>query len=147
MPDENAAGLAGEGRAPRALRIVAGLFVLYGVAAIAEMLIRLTQGHLLLAFGALGVFIGPGLLRGSRTWRVWALVFCWMAAVVAPVFIVWLAVAGGPVEQRLLGIPTGMVPWPVAFVLGHALFALTIWELHVLLRPDVRAWFHSEPSG
>jgi len=50
-------------QAPRALKIVAALFVLSGVLAAVEVLVLLARGHVSLNLGILCIFVGYGLLR------------------------------------------------------------------------------------
>ena len=60
---------------PRALRSIAFLFRAEGVLAVLSIAAALADRRLHLALGILGFWIAPGLLRGDRTWRAWALAF------------------------------------------------------------------------
>ena len=58
---------------PLSLRIVAGLFVAGAVLSVAGIILALLEPRLNINLGVLGFWIAPGLLRGDRTWRGWAI--------------------------------------------------------------------------
>lgn len=132
--------------APASLKIVAALFILGGLSSALDALIRLTQGTLFLNLGILGLFIGIGLLRYSRGWRVCALVFLWLAMVGFPLAGFLLVATDQPVRFTLFGQEVSEVPKTAGVaVAGVAVaavgFALALWRYRVLTRPRVRQLF------
>lgn len=63
---------------PLSLKIVAGLFMLTGLLAAIDVVVKLFHQHLDLNLMLLGLWIGPGLLRHNPTWRKWTLAFLWL---------------------------------------------------------------------
>jgi hypothetical protein len=61
--------MEGQKQAPLALKVVAAFFILSGVLAALEILISLTHQIINFNFGALGIFVGLGLLRFRCGWR------------------------------------------------------------------------------
>lgn len=126
---------------PMSLKIVAALFIIGGITSIIDVIIGLTQGALNFNFGALGLFVGIGLLRFSRGWRTCALVFLWIALISLPaVALVFLFVAQS-INYTFLWQKIGEGPRGIGVAMVAALFALVWWQYRVLTRPDIRKLF------
>jgi len=126
---------------PRALKIVAALFVLGGILAVIEVAVSLMQNRLSLNFGVLGFFIGAGLLRLSRGWRTCALVCLWFGLILLPIIFLLGLLGTLPAYLQIFGVRVARVPgWTVS---GAAIpfFLLVLWEYRVLVRADIRSLF------
>jgi hypothetical protein len=131
---------------PRDLRAVALIHLVFGVGALAEVLVRLSRSHVDLNFGVLGIPICFGLLRLSRSWRTCALVLLACAQLLAPiVFVIGLA-GSSPATFGVLGIPIGQVPRAWVCVAAVGLFLLALWQQRVLVRPGVRQLFLADTA-
>jgi len=117
----------------RDVRIVAVLFLIAGVLAVVQMVMTrvLEFGTGLLALPA-----GIGLLRYSNAWRIVALVILWISLAL---FII--ATGMVLVNGRAAPVTFGVRSPALIAVLILLSFALTIWEIRVLTRPDVRRSF------
>ena len=127
--------------APTALKVVAGLFILGGICAVIEMIVGLFHSRLTINFGVLGLFIGPGLLRFSRGWRICALVFLWLPLIGLPIFVLLLLARFRPLDFDVFGVKVGEVSPVVGLVTATLFFLLALWEYRVPTRPDVRRLF------
>ena len=94
---------------PMALRIVAGLFVLQGLLTAVGVILKLCRGHLDLNLMLLCLWIGPGLLRHSPTWRKWALVVLWFSFFAISLLAIF-ALLRPPLDFKLFGFPAAPVP-------------------------------------
>jgi hypothetical protein len=54
---------------PLALKIVAYLSIFYGISSIIDIISSLLTNRVSFNLGVIELFIGLGLLRGSKTWR------------------------------------------------------------------------------
>ena len=126
---------------PLSLKIVAVLFIIQGVFSVIEMLFSLVRLQSYMNLGVLGLFIAPGLLRLSRDWRTCALVFICLWLIFLPIFGVFLLAIDAPFTWNLFGIPFGSASKQAALLVAAAIFALHLWQLRVLTRPDVRDLF------
>jgi hypothetical protein len=119
-------------KSQRDVRIVAFLFVLSGVGALAS---AIQSGRFVLSSGLLGIPIGIGLLRYQSLWRTFALIWLWLGLICLPLLGVMALIAMNSVSAfgrrstLLLG---------AAIVLG---FLFEYWQYRVLTRPEVRRWF------
>ena len=129
------------GYLPTSLVIVAVLFIIGGASAAIEILVSLMVGHFSLNFGVLGLFIGPGLLRLSRGWRICALVFIWITLIATPLVVLLLLVIDVPLDLTVSGRRYGDAPKTVVLFIGTIIFSVIVWQLHVLTRPDIRRRF------
>ena len=127
---------------PTALKVVAWLFLGFGVLAAVGLIADFSHGKLNLNCGVLGIFAGPGLLRRRRRWRTCALLLLWLDLVLIPIGIVFLlANYSSPATPDFHGLVVGTVPLPPILILQGMLWALTIWQYRVLTRLEVRALF------
>jgi hypothetical protein len=127
--------------APLSLKVVAGLFFLFGLGSAVEVLIRLAQGSIYLNIGVLGLFIGAGLLRYDRGWRTCALVFLWLGMIGFPLAAVLLLATPLPLSFTLFGQQMGEAPKGAGVAVAALGFALALWQYWVLTRPRVRRLF------
>jgi len=123
------------------LKVVAGLFILSGISALVEIIVSLIHGHVSINLGVVAVLIGPGLLRLSKTWRRWALVFTWIVLIVAPLGAALFLGAPSSLDFKLFGRKVGEAPEGLAIGLAVVTFLLALWQYRVLTRPDVRVLF------
>ena len=129
---------------PMALRIVAGLFVLQGLLTAVDVILKSCRGHLDLNLMLLCLWIGPGLLRHSPTWRKWALVVLWFSFFAISLLAVF-ALLRPPLDFKIFGFPTAPVPLVPTLLFLLALLLLNLWQYRVLIRPDIHALFASVP--
>ena len=110
--------------APLPVTILAVLTFVGGFMAAYQTLAALLGKHWFVDFGFIGLFIGPGLLRGSRRWRMWALVLAWLLAAISVLML--LVVLGLPMittNFRLVGVS-----------IVAAIFSYSFWSIWVLNR-------------
>ena len=129
---------------PMALRIVAGLFVLQGLLTAVDVVLKLFHDHLDLNLMLLCLWIGPGLLRHSPTWRKWALAFLWLGFFALSLLIL-LALLRPPLDFKIFGFPAGPVPPVLTLLFLLAMFLLTLWQYRILIRPDIHGLFAPVP--
>lgn len=128
---------------PKALTVVAWIFIIGGVAVAIEILLALLRQHLSLNLGVIGIFIGLGLLRLSRGWRTVALVSLWIAMVGTPL-VGMMALSGqGALSFTVFGIKVAEMSIGPFLIYAFGFFVLTVWQYRVLTRSDVRALFYS----
>lgn len=129
---------------PMALRIVAGLFVLQGLLTTVDVILKLCRGHLDLNLMLLCLWIGPGLLRHSPTWRKWALVVLWFSFFAISLLAVF-ALLRPPLDFKIFGFPIAPAPPVLTLLFLLAMFLLTLWQYRVLIRPDIHGLFAPVP--
>jgi hypothetical protein len=126
---------------PTSLKVVAVLFIICGVLSILEMIGQLLVGHININFGALGIFVGPGLLKLKRGWRTCGLVLIWFAMITSLIVTGVGLFVSKPATFQIFGQVLGQVPAWVFSILGILLFALTFWQYRVLTSHQVRRLF------
>ena len=129
---------------PMALRIVAGLFVLQGLLTVADVVVKLFHDHLDLNLMLLCLWIGPGLLRHSPTWRKWALVVLWFSFFAISLLAIF-ALLRPPLDFKIFGFPAAPAPPVLTLLFLLAAFLLTLWQYRVLIRPDIHGLFAPVP--
>lgn len=135
------------GSLPASLRIVAAVFIVYGLAASIDMVLAFTGGRIWINLGVLGLLIGPGLLRLSKGWRLVALVFVWTGLAAAVAGMIWFLQAPTSPDVSFLGQPVGEVS-PNVLVTAMALYLMiNLWQLYILTRPDIRKLFLEDPKS
>jgi hypothetical protein len=125
---------------PIALKVVAWLFIIFGVLAVLEIVAALFAGRVSLNVGVLGIFVGRGILRLRRGWRTCALVLLWLCMIIVSVVAVMILAGAG--KMTLFGTRVGRheaLVFGLPLTLGY--LALGIWQYRVLTRPDVRRLF------
>jgi hypothetical protein len=129
---------------PASLKVVAVLFILGGVCAAIEILVSLAHSHININFGALGLFIGPGLLARRPGWRTCALVFLWIAMIGVPIVGVLMFAQSGPLDFTVFGQKVGHASKEIGVGIAVFVFALSVWQYRILVRSDVRKLFGLE---
>jgi hypothetical protein len=127
---------------PRALRIVAWLFLLGGLNSVLTILVCALHNQLQLDFGVIGIFVYSGLLRFSSGWRTCALVLLALALVMLPIIAV-LGFVAPEGHLDLFGQHVMSIPPPVVSILMIPWFALALWEWNVLTRPEITTLFRA----
>ena len=130
--------------APTRLKIVAGVFIFNGVCSIIAFLLDLFDDRFFVDLRMVYVFVGWGLIRYRRGWRTCALVFLWFELIGILLISVMLIFLPGPIYFQVFGIDVAPMREVYAHAMGAALFALAVWEYHVLTRPDIRKLFGVE---
>lgn len=129
---------------PTALVVVAWIFIIEGIAAIVPTARSMFVEHRIdLNLTLLGLWIGPGLLRGQASHRRWALFMLRLGLVLSAIvlLIVLLSPSVPPIIlfHGSLGFPSrGYLLATIGFVLIGI-----VWQLRVLQHPDVRALFEN----
>jgi hypothetical protein len=118
------------------VRIVAVLFLIAGASALVEIV---RSRRFLLTAGLLGIPTGIGLLRYSNGWRIVGVISLWASLALLGLAIVSVIGGGQTVAADLFEAP-GRSPFLLA-LLGIFTVGLTLWELRVLTRANVRRSF------
>ena len=134
---------------PRALRVVAALFALGAVLAVLQMLLGLSQDRLNLDLAVLGFWIAPGLLRGDRTWRRWAIALAAIQAVAIGLATPFVVGGSGTITVNLPGVHLTDAPEWVWLVASIPWGVIAAWQWWLLTRPAIRARFNpaAETAG
>lgn len=126
---------------PWSLRLVGILFLLVGVISLADLVATIGTARLRFDPAVIGIFVGVGLLKLSRVWRVVALI----TLSIVLVFLVLMArviLRYGGIDTMQWGNEVWAIGTPAVFLFGLAAVALLIlWQFRVLLRRDVRMLF------
>lgn len=134
---------------PKALEIVAWMFIAQGIgSAISIVASLLGRSTLALDFGVVGLWIGPGLLRGVPNARRGAFFLLGLGLVLAAiVFLLLLLLPGSVREVRIFGRAIGSVPAALGVLVSIGAFFVQLWQCWVLERPDVRARFEPDEGA
>jgi len=131
---------------PIPLNIVAILFLLGGLSSAIGMVVRLLDGHIHLDFGVLGIPTYFGLRRFSIGWRIYALVCTWLVLVASPIFFVLGFMVSQPADFTLFGLNAGKVSPLWLTIVSAPLFLLSLWQLRVLTRKDIKRRFYEKET-
>jgi len=126
---------------PRALRGVAVIQFLAGLAAVVGILVQLTRSHVNIDFNVLGIPICFGLRRLSSGWRICALAVLWPGLLFLPVMFLVGLVQERPAWFGVFGVRLASVPPLWLAIAALPLFVITLWQYRVLTRPDIRPLF------
>ncbi|MFG0249484.1 MAG: hypothetical protein ACF8OB_11410 [Phycisphaeraceae bacterium JB051] len=126
---------------PTSLKVVAVLFIICGVLSILEMIGHLINGHININFGALGIFIGPGLFKLKRGWRTCGLVLIWLVMITALLVSIVGFFISAPATLNIFGQAIAQVPAWTLSILGMVFFAVALWMYRVLTNHQVRRLF------
>jgi hypothetical protein len=134
---------------PSELRIVAVLFILFGLGSVISTVVRsMAASSYHIYIGIFGIPACFGLCRFSRGWRTFALCYTWIALISAPMGFVMGLIFRQPIDLRLFGAEmTGLhYIWVSS---GCALiFLVAWWQYRVLTSPHIRGMFyHNSKSG
>lgn len=133
--------MSNERQVPRVLAVVAILFLLSGIASVADVALDLAQGELDFNLGILGIPICFGLRRFSPAWRTCALVFLWVGMLVCPIAFLLGLFGTGSASFNLLGIRVPDIPRFWVSVAAIPAFVVVAWEYSVLTNPRIRNLF------
>jgi hypothetical protein len=128
-------------KAPKALTIVAWLFIIEGAAAVVAMIISFYRGSGTVDLTVLDMLIGFGLLRLDPTWYRWAVFSTWVGIVLTLVLFPVLVFASSAPSMTVFSIPVGTTSRAYLFVIGVIGLGLFVWQLRVLRRRDVSELF------
>lgn len=128
------------GTLPRALRIVAWLFLFGGINSLLTIIVCAMNGQLQLDFGVVGIFVFFGLKHLSPGWRICGLVILALNMVLMPIIAV-LGLIAPEGHFDLFGQHIASIPPPLVSLVCLGWFALSIWEWRVLTRPEVAVLF------
>ena len=123
-----------------ALKAVAVVFFLVGALSAVDMAFDLARGNISLNLGVLGFFVGAGLLRHSRPWRVVALVLACLAIAASLVLGIVMLVSDQPIVYSGWG-QAGTLPSAAGLPFAAIVLAVGLWQLWVLTRPRIRRLF------
>ena len=131
---------------PVALRAVAVLTFLQGVACVIEVILALRRGDVNINFGILFIPAAIGLYRLSQGWRTFVLFMLWIILFICP--LVFFMILGNSVSPliKIMGVPMGTVGPAPALVIVALIFIISLWEYWVLTRRDVRTLFRLAPK-
>lgn len=128
---------------PIALSVVAGLFLVVGIAGLAGTAAEFFHGRVHVYGEILGIPIFFGLLRRSSGWRICALVALWLSlielagGIIAPIFV------RAPFSLHYFGLDFSAVQPAGLAVICALLLPLIIWPYRVLTRLEIRDYFSS----
>jgi hypothetical protein len=129
---------------PTVLVVVAWIFIIEAIAAIVPTARSLLVNRTLnLDLSLLGLWIGPGLLRGEASFRRWALFILRLDAVLGAIALLFFALAPSLPPITVLRGSLGFLSRGVLVATIALVFIGTIWQLRVLQRPDIRQLFEN----
>ena len=126
-------------RIPVALKVVAILFIVWGVCAVIEVVLSLMRARISINFGVLGLFVGYGLLRLRPGWRTCGLVFLWIGMIGVPVVAFIMLSSSAPINFEVFGQKVGRASKEFALVMAVVMFVLCVWQYRVRRCPN-RSW-------
>lgn len=127
---------------PRALKIVAGLFILSGGWAIVGFVLRLCFSQpVIVDLTVFDLLIGRWLLNREPRGHFWALVSISFEILGVVIMLVLIAFADAKPEFKIAGNVIGHPHPALAFIGISVLSSVTFWQYHVLMRPDIRVLF------
>ena len=126
---------------PLSLQIVGWLTILYGVGSVINIVGLALHGHFFLDISALQLFSGIGILRLIRGWRIYQLVCLWLGLLLLGFAAISALTSGHRMNFGWLGMTLDHAPRESLLFLFLALTMVSIWEIRVLTRPDVRKLF------
>jgi hypothetical protein len=134
---------ASQDRMPQALKIVVGLFVFTGLAAVVDIVVTaVTTGEYSLEIGLLGFVAAWGLTKRRRQWLTAARVYVIVeTAGVAIVLAASLLLPDGTTRIGLPGLPMKHVSNLAFDVIMTCYLALSLWKCQILWSRNVRDYF------
>lgn len=123
-----------------ALKAVAAAFCFVGALSVVDMALELARGYVSLNLGVLALFVGVGLFRHSHPWRVAAVVCACLTVVASLALGVALLVGGQPIVYTGWE-KAGTLPFSAGVAFAVLGFAIGLWQLWVLTRPQVKQLF------
>ena len=129
---------------PLALKIVASLFIFNGVIALIEMFFFNTNNGMRINFGVFGIFIGLGLFKLSRGWRICALVTTWVLLMALPLIGFLFLDHPGPLDFSIFGQKSGYVSKEIGVTMVFLFWVYNLWQYRVLTRKEVLKLFEEK---
>ncbi|MCP4611800.1 MAG: hypothetical protein GY845_24115 [Planctomycetes bacterium] len=126
---------------PVSLTVVAILFILGGIYAVIDIIVAIAHSRISINFNVLGLFIGPGLLALRPGWRKYALFFTWIAIIGIPIIALLIITVRGPLDFKIFGQVVGHTTKGFGLLIVGIIYAVALWQYHVLTRPDVKELF------
>lgn len=132
---------------PRALTVVAALFVASGALALIGVATDLLfHSRFNLDFSVLNLWIGRWLVAHEPRGRRWALVAIQLSLVALPLVGLFALLSTTGPELRVFGLPLGRLSPVSSCAFVATVFAVQLWQYRILNRPDVRALFPDGPA-
>ena len=132
---------------PRALTIVAALFVVSGALALIGVATDLLiHSRLNMDFSVLNLWIGRWLLAREPRGRRWALVVLRLSLVALPLAGLFTLLTTTTPEVRVFGFLVGRASPILSCAFVATVFAVQLWQYRILNRPDVRELFPDRPA-
>ena len=69
------------------------------------------------------------------------LVFIWIALIGTPIIALVFIIVRGPLDFSIFGQVVGHTTKELGLLMAGILFAVSLWQYHVLTRPDVKKLF------
>jgi len=131
-------------RPPISLHVLAGLFILVGLLAVARTIADCCSRPPVradLQGDVVCLLIGLGLIRRRQVWRIVGLVWLWIIVLALGVYLAWVAFGALP-PYFPRHVPGWYVNPDLAVGVTIAAFeALCLWGIGVLNKPHVKACF------
>lgn len=133
---------------PRALNVVACLFIASGALALVDYVVDLVStDRVHFPVQILNLWIGRWLLeREPRGYR-FAVFFSGAAIILIPIGLAILAMVGAQPAFVVAGVEFAHPSFPVYALIMLARAALNVWQFRVLRRSDIRALFPDPVEG
>jgi hypothetical protein len=141
-PSENPSlGTSEKSKIPVSLMIISSLFIIGGILAAINIITSLMNNHVNLNIGVLCLFIGWGLLKLNRGWRICALVFLWTCFIGFPtVSIFYVTQASSGFNVGIFGHPAPRDP-TIILLINISAFLPLLWIYWVLKSPRIKSLF------
>ena len=126
---------------PLSLRLVGWITILYGISSILNIIELARHGRFFINLSALQFFGGIGILRRKRGWRLYQLFCLWLG--LALLVLAGISIVSGRqlISYGWMGIPLERARPEVLLSLFILLALLTVWEIRVLTRSEVKKLF------
>lgn len=128
--------------APRTLKAVANLFIIFGIFSVIDTVAEFFLGRIVFNLGILYILVGRGLLRFQSRWLTWAMFCTWIWLISMPIAAaVSLFTPSRLQHLEIFGLDAGRAPYGLCFILSAAAFTVCCWQYHVLKSRQVRQLF------
>lgn len=117
------------------------LFIVVGIVSLADIVISRREYYFPISVGALGLLIGPGLIRLSKGCRGCGLFLSLLAMLGIPVVVLFYLFGRLPMGFKVLGFSVCEAPVVTFLPIAGILYAIIIWQYRVLSRVDTRLLF------
>ena len=128
-----------------AVRIVAVLFMLYGLEALVETVFTVARdGAKIPHPGVLAIPIAAGLWRGREGWRICARIVLTLPILGGGMLATRMCFGYTPRPEVFSWLLTDQPPRAIAFAWVAIVFSLALWQYLTLQRADVREYFKTK---